>query len=162
MEIEVDATQASQEATSNATSAANQAEQAATAANAAAVNQGQLIEAVTAASREDAAKARSEAEQAADEAKSQAEAARDINEETKSIFGMLIGPIIQRIEALETKPSEPVMVQGDINAATPIDPSATEGAQQSENQSGGGEESGDSGEAAPSSPSKRRHGRRGR
>lgn len=143
------AAQQSEQSGAAASSAAIDATIAAAAAEAAAINQGQLIETVTAAAREDAERARSQAEQAANEAHQQAELATTVAELTLAKVAEMLEEHNSRIGALESRP----VVEQNNNGVSTINPQAVENGAREQSMSDG-EETKSSGRKA--------HGRRGR
>lgn len=125
---------------------ADDANIAAAAATGAAIAQGQIIDIVTQAAREDAQRARNQAESAAAKAGEQAELASTIAEYTLQEVSKMLSEHSDRITALEARPTETNNV-----AMIGPDPGRTEG--EARNESMGGEEK---------SSSKRPHGRKRR
>ncbi|MGH8397477.1 MAG: hypothetical protein ACRETA_04440 [Gammaproteobacteria bacterium] len=138
-------------AAANAEVAAQQANEATAAATGAAINQGQLIEAVTAASREDAQRARDQSEQAAAESQAAAELSALTAETLAAEVRALLEEHSNRLSALENRPA--VSVAPTEEAVSPIDPAAVQEEQHAEATDTSGEKS---------TSSRKRHGRRRR
>jgi len=149
-EIIVD-TSEQESAAANANEAASEAREGAAAAAGAAIAQGQLIDIVTEAAREDAARARDQSEAAA----SEAEAAAELTTITLEAFASEIKGLLEdherRMGALEEgQRNAPVMIQNDAGA-TPVNPE--EVAEERDESASGTEEKKSSG---------RKHGRKRR
>lgn len=137
-----------EESGANAAQQANNADIAAAAATGAAIAQGQLIDIVTQAAREDAQRARNQAESAAAEAGEQAELAASVAEFTLQEVSKMLQQHSDRITALESRPTENTNV-----AMIGPKPDETEGDARSESMGGSTEEK---------KSSKRSHGKRRR
>lgn len=138
-------------ATENAERSAELANESAIAATAAAINQGQIIEVVTAAAREDAERARQQSEAAADESERAAELSAVIAETAITEIRSMMEEHNRRLSALEYSRSEPIQVVGEENVS-PINPQDTEQEERSE----------DMEEGEQNKPSRKRHGRKRR
>lgn len=139
-------------AAEDASHASEAANQSAVAATAAAINQGQIIDIVTQAAREDAQRARDQAEQAASNAESTAELTAVIAETSINEMRSLLDEYRIRIEALEHKSKEPtVSMISNEPSVTPLNPQEVEQSERKEDMDGG--------EESPRS-SRRKHGRR--
>lgn len=120
-EIIVD-TSEQESAAAHAEQAAGEAEQGAAAAVGAAVAQGQLIDIVTEAAREDAARARDQSEAAAAEAEASAELTTLTIETFAAEIRGLLEDHERRMAAMETsQANQPVMIDNS-SSATPVNP----------------------------------------
>lgn len=155
IELSVDTSEVDH-ASSSAELAAQQANEAAAAATAAAINQAQIVSDVTAYAREDAQSAAAEANAAATVAENAANAASEFKELIVSEVQALLAPVLDRLNAVESRHSEPAVQQTIEPAVTEIDPNATEQGNQEELR----EEA--TGEAPAPARSRKRHGRRKR
>lgn len=153
LEQSIDAERQAESSATEAQTAAADARTTSAAAAAVANNQGQIIEAVTAASREDAAREADRSAANAKDAEDAAAAAELVGEITIAEVGRQIAALRLELEEVRSTRSAPVAVQNE--GVTPINPDETEGDKQEENQSPeeGSEDSGSG---------KRKHGRKRR
>lgn len=154
LEVSIDTSEVDNASTS-AEQSAQSANEAAARAEAAAVNQGQLIETVTAYAREDAREAAAEANASAANAEAAAEFAISTKDQFLAEVTAVLEPLMLRVQQLESSRQEaPVVVQSNQPEVTPIDPQSTEQEEQEEHQEPEAE--------PPATGGRRRHGRRRR